>query len=146
MINVHHHQRQGPIVAAGSADLGRCALVKAHTERSRQLPELDSASVVDGKLRADITEIEKRVAKRGDQANASGSVRHNTPGRNSNVQIGLSIECSPTGFKKVRAEGQGLLEADDLTSGEPGTEIASQFRVPGHVVDCELAGVLNYWE
>jgi hypothetical protein len=36
-----------------------------------------------------------------------------------------------------------LLEADDLTSREPGTKNASQFRVPDHVVDRELARVLT---
>ncbi len=64
-------------------------------------------------------------------------------GWNSNVQIGLRSKRLPARFKKIRAVSQGLLEADDLTTREPGTENASQFRVPDHVVDRELARVLN---
>ena len=51
-------------------------------------------------------------------------------GWNSNVQIGLRRKRLPARFKKIRAESQGLFEADDLASGEPGTENASQFQCP----------------
>jgi hypothetical protein len=114
--------------------------VKAYAQRPCQIPKLNSASVVEGKLRA---EIKDRVSPSGYQSNARGSIGHHMAGWNSNVQIGLRRERLPARFKKIRTESQGLLEADDLASGEAGTENASQFQVPDHVIDREIAGVLS---